>query len=109
MINVRIYVNSEDDIEGFCVKGHAGAGTEGNDIVCSAVSTVAYTVIGSLQELAGIDGAEIKEGLMKFRIPTDILPDKVDLVSVIFAVMEVGFQQIAASYGSYVKVEYKEV
>lgn len=33
------------------VEGHSGAGTYGNDIVCAAVSTLAFTWINELREL----------------------------------------------------------
>jgi len=37
-------------------QGHAGYGRSGKDIVCAAVSALAYTAAGALEELAGIKG-----------------------------------------------------
>ncbi|MDI9520062.1 MAG: ribosomal-processing cysteine protease Prp [Bacillota bacterium] len=40
-------------LTGFEVKGHAGAGTEGNDLVCAAISFLATTCANALEEVAG--------------------------------------------------------
>lgn len=48
-------------ITGFEVKGHAGAGTEGNDLVCAAISFLATTCANALEEVAGKTPA-IKQG-----------------------------------------------
>lgn len=111
MTVIRIYHDHKDDILGFRVSGHAGAGTEGNDVVCAAISAIAYTALGSLDELAGVDisGAVIGDGLMEFRLPGSYPEGTPDLVSCIFAVMEVGFRQIEASYGDFARLEYEEV
>lgn len=38
---------------GFDLFGHAGAGNEGNDIVCAAVSSAAYMAANTLTEVCG--------------------------------------------------------
>ncbi len=40
-------------ITGFSVKGHAGAGECGEDIVCAAVSSAAYMTANTLTEICG--------------------------------------------------------
>jgi hypothetical protein len=44
MIRVRIERDSTGRIQGFEAKGHAGAGSRGNDIVCAAVSVLTDSV-----------------------------------------------------------------
>lgn len=111
MTVIRIFVNGNDDVLGFRVSGHAGAGTEGNDVVCAAISAVAYTILGSLEQLAKVDisSAKISDGYMEFRLSGDYPEGTPDVVSCIFATMEVGFQQIVGSYGQYARIEYEEV
>ncbi len=111
MTVIRIFVDGNDDVLGFRVSGHAGAGTEGNDVVCAAISAVAYTILGSLEQLAKVDisGAVISDGLMEFRLPGDYPQGTPDVISCIFATMEVGFQQIVGSYGQFARIEYEEV
>ncbi len=46
---------------------------------------------------------------MEFMLPGQYPDGTPDVVSCIFAVMEVGFRQIEASYGAFAKIEYKEV
>jgi uncharacterized protein YsxB (DUF464 family) len=40
-------------LQGYQVSGHAGAGTEGNDLVCAAVSFLAITCANALETVAG--------------------------------------------------------
>jgi uncharacterized protein YsxB (DUF464 family) len=39
---------------GYEVSGHSGAGTEGNDIVCAAISFLAITCANALESVAGL-------------------------------------------------------
>ena len=39
---------------GFEVSGHTGAGTEGNDLVCAAISFLATTCVNALESVAGV-------------------------------------------------------
>ncbi len=111
MTVIRIFVDGNQDVLGFRVSGHSGAGTEGSDVVCAAISAIAYTILGSLERLAHVDisSAVISDGLMEFRLPGDYPQGTPDVVSCIFATMEVGFQQIVGSYGRFAQIEYEEV
>ena len=60
-----------DLLTGFELSGHAGAGSQGNDIVCAAVSSAAYMTANTLTEVmkAAADVAE-KDGLLRIRLGT---------------------------------------
>ena len=54
------------------IKGHAGFGTHGNDIVCSAVSSAAYMTANTLIEIMHINVvADVQDGMMKIIIPRE--------------------------------------
>ena len=40
-------------LQGYQVSGHTGAGSEGNDLVCAAVSFLATTCANALESVAG--------------------------------------------------------
>jgi len=40
-------------LQGYQVSGHTGAGTEGNDLVCAAVSFLATTCANALETVTG--------------------------------------------------------
>ncbi|MCX7711615.1 MAG: ribosomal-processing cysteine protease Prp [Clostridia bacterium] len=111
MINIHVVRDNEGFIWEFTVDGHAGFGAAGNDIVCSAVSALAYTAIGALEDVAGIkfDYSIEDSGYMRCSIPTDIPFHKKNEVGTILKTIVLGFKQIELSYGKYVAVLDEEV
>lgn len=89
------------------VKGHAEF-NPGNDIVCSAVSALAYTLAGAIQNI-GFDDSVFKEK------PGDYLLDikfkdasvkAIDRAKTIFEAIYIGIWQIANTYPDNVSVEF---
>jgi uncharacterized protein YsxB (DUF464 family) len=109
MINIHIIRNSEGYIREFTIKGHAGFDKHGKDIVCAAVSAIAYTAAGALDELAGIGSCREKDGYMECSVPADIRQDKKSVAGIILEAAYIGFKQIENSYGDYVEVLNEEV
>lgn len=69
MTKVKFFL-SGDTVSGFEISGHSGAGEEGGDIVCSAVSSAAYLVANTVLEVLKIKAdAVVRDGYMKFVIP----------------------------------------
>ena len=58
MICFRFFL-SGNAVTGFDASGHAGCGTEGNDIVCAAVSSAAYLAANTLTDVLSAD-ADVK-------------------------------------------------
>jgi len=57
----------EDVIVSFELSGHSGAGEEGTDIVCSAVSSAVYMAANTILEIMKIEAeAEVTEGYFEF-------------------------------------------
>ena len=71
MIKVNVKRNDNNVYE-LVIKGHAGYGKRGTDIVCAAVSTMAITVINDIIALDNdsIDYEE-KSGLLIIRVKRD--------------------------------------
>ncbi len=110
MINVNICRDKAGNIKKFVVKGHAGYAREGRDIVCAAVSAVAYTAAGALGDLAGIkDFFEERHGFMTCSIDVDISPEFKHDAGIIMATAGIGFKQIELAYPKHVKVMDEEV
>ena len=109
MINISIVRDKSNFIWEFTVKGHAGFAEYGSDIVCAAVSAIAYTALGALDELAGIRNYTERSGCMECRIPLDISGDAKNTARIILDAMAIGFKQIEREYGKYVSVVDEEV
>lgn len=109
MIKIKVIRDSGHLINGFTVKGHAGYSETGSDIVCAAISALAYTAVGALLEFIGVDGYTEKDGYMKCIVPDDISEDRKEKAVVILETIILGFKQIEHEYGRYVSVLDKEV
>ena len=70
---IKVNVKSNDNkVYELVIKGHAGYGERGTDIVCAAVSTMAITVVNDIIALDNdsIDYEE-KSGLLIIRVKRD--------------------------------------
>lgn len=64
---IRASFRIRSDEADFTVKGHAGAGTAGNDIVCAAVSSAAYMAANTVTEILGVEAqAQVEDGYLRF-------------------------------------------
>lgn len=95
MIHVNIHQTDEDcDIT---ATGHAQYAEPGKDIVCSAVSTLWYTLIGALQQ----SSAEVFE----YDDPPKLRIKRVDeWAGSAIDIFRIGIRGVEAQYPDYVKV-----
>ena len=109
MIHVSVIRDKDGFIWQFGIKGHAGYSEYGRDIVCAAVSAVAYTALGALEEFAGIRNYTERNGLMECSIPADIPENKKLIVRIILETMVIGLKQIEFKYKDYMTILDEEV
>ena len=68
MIQVRFYTDQEQ-LTGFRISGHAGAGAAGEDIVCAAVSSAAYMTANTITDILHIPAqVAVDDGFMELRL-----------------------------------------
>lgn len=109
MIKINVVRDKSGFIWQYRVDGHAGFGKEGEDIVCAAVSVVAYMGINALDDLVGFKNYSFKHGHMICSVPTDIAEEKKEKIRTILETVVVGFKQIEFTYEDYVSVLEEEV
>lgn len=109
MIHINIVRDSKGFIWEFTVKGHAGSGKLGKDIVCAAISAIAYTALGALDELAGINNYNESDGFISCSIPTNLKENEADVIKIILETMAIGFKQVENEYKKFVMVLDEEV
>ena len=108
MIKVTIYKKANSDTMGFYVSGHAGYADSGSDIVCSAVSAIAITILNSIEELSDVSftlDCDQESGNMDFMFKES--PD-IKAQTLIQAFV-IGISGIEESYGDYICMTFKEV
>lgn len=109
MIDVHVVRDSNGFIWQYSVAGHALFDEAGKDIVCSAVSVVAFLGINALMDIAGIDNYSYEDGYLICSIPSDIPEEKKVEVRTILETVVIGFRQVELTYSEYVRVLDEEV
>jgi len=73
MIKVKFFHSENGAPLGFSFNGHAGYAAHGSDIVCAAISSVAYMTANTILEVMGIqaDVTVNESGEMTLKIPEE--------------------------------------
>lgn len=109
MITVTVF-RTKSEISGFMIEGHSDYAEEGTDIVCASVSILCYTVLNSINLVAGIEPENMsydvdeETGLMSLR--TLVNNDRTD---VIYRSFMVGIELLIEDYSNYVTLKFEEV
>ena len=110
MINISIVKDKNNWVRGFEIYGHSGYSEHGKDIVCAAVSALAYTAVGAISEMTEVEADwDYKDGYMLYIVHSNILDTDKNIVKTILDAIIIGFKQIELSYKGYVKVRIGEV
>lgn len=113
MIKVEIFKEKSNLIRRYSICGHANYRSSGEDIICSAVSILGYTVLRSLVEVCGIVENKItykideEIGLLDVTIPSDLNEDIIEKTQIVFNTFEVGIKSLVESYPKYISLKYR--
>lgn len=101
MINITI--NKTNGLaSGFVVAGHSCYAKNGNDIVCSAISALAQTLLLTLKEIYDYKCSySVRNGYLKVRV-LDV--ESLGEVQILFRAFKLGVDAIAEQYSRYVIV-----
>ena len=106
MVKAEFFTNKESGSITMKLTGHAGQAEHGKDIVCSAVSILAYTVAQALQFQHEDDGLKKKPHLKLEPGDTVIIakpkPERYEEALHTFFVAQVGYALLAKTYPQYV-------
>ena len=110
MIDISIVRNKSGFVYGFEICGHSGYAKHGKDIVCAAISALAYTAVGAVSEMTKVEADwNYKDGYMFYMVHNDIADNDKSVIKTILDTIVIGFRQVELSYKGYVKVRIKEV
>ena len=109
MINVIIKRDKDKITKGIDIKGHAGYGEYGQDIICAAVSSLALNMANSVEEFTEdhFEGSVSDDGgYFSFSFPDEISPESQLLMKSLI----LGLQNIQRDYGAeYINFRFREV
>ena len=103
---VRAVYRRNEYAHSLVVVGHAGYSSEGNDIVCSGVSAIVYSLLGFLHNVSDKDrrmtaSVESGENLIFWR-------GNSEEVNAAFKMAVIGLAQMAQKYPDHVSIELSE-
>ena len=105
MITVRFFGDSP--IFGFHITGHSDMNPEGPEILCAAVSSVAYMVANTVTEIIGLDPAlYVEDGDMYLKLQTE---SEALRCRELFDGMRLHLSSLEEQYHDYIKLTYSEV
>jgi len=108
MTTVTIYNDKSGNHKGFDVRGPAGFGRKGHDIVCAAISMLAANTINSIEkytDLAIKYEADTKRTRIRFVIKETPNHDSQLLMNS----MILGLSELEKNYKKYVTLKFEEV
>ena len=104
-ININIKSNFIKQIE---LKGHAGSGNSGYDLVCCSVSTLIIALINGLREYLKADiDFDIKEGYSLLKI-NETNPEKKEKIDVLTKTFLLSVESLEEENPEFIKVNIME-
>ncbi len=103
------FFTKEGNIVKFVIDGHAGY-SDGDDIVCASVSSVAWAVLNGLENVAGIKfGYETGEGYIYFVLPEEINQNDQKKAGLLLDTMYLYLKELEDQYPDYISLTKLEV
>lgn len=101
MIRATFSRNRQGQLVSFRLEGHARGWRPWPDPICAGVSAIAQTVIGSLQDLAGLQpDYRLQPGLITCSVDYPEDADGAEAAATLMEAARIGCLQIEDSYGS---------
>lgn len=100
---IRITVTKKDgEIISLVCKGHAGYAEEGRDIVCAAVSVLAFTCANALESVTGVKAhVEEKDGFLSIFLPENAGHDAQIVMNTVLQ----GLRDVCDAYPKYLQLK----
>ncbi len=109
MTKVKVTKHNDSIVEIEC-DGHTGYGVSGEDIICSALSSVVQTAILGLFRVVGVNvdfKTDEKRGYLKATLPRDLDKATRHDCDVILNTMLLGVADLHEGYSDFIELEVK--
>lgn len=103
MIDVTLLLKNKEK-KGFKIQGHANFSEHGSDIVCAAVSTLAYTSVNAL-DFYNLDIDYKDDG----KTMLTLVKNTSEQSDLILQTFEIGINTLLTNYSKYINLNYQEV
>lgn len=109
MINI-VFNKKDKYLVSYNIKGHAYYGESGTDIVCSAVSALAYTFANGITDVLKVD-AEInilEDGFLNLDL-SKLDCENIEKCQVLMETFLLGIESLKVNYSDYIRLKVEEV
>jgi len=108
MIKIEFY-KKQNSIFKFTINGHANY-SEGDDIVCAAVTSVAWSTINGIENVAKVNcGYETGDGYIFFILADDLTKSEIERSDILLNSFFMYIKELESQYSDYIKVTQLEV
>ena len=107
MTNIKITKQNNEIVKVVC-DGHTNYGVSGEDIVCSALSSIVQTAVMGVLVVAGVDAKlerNEQRGYLSFEIPNNIELQQRHDVNIILETMLCGIADLREGYSDFIELE----
>ncbi len=111
MTDITVFKSGDKYTRLIC-EGHTGYGESGEDIVCSALSSIVQTAALGMLMIACANVEVIrddKRAYLEIIVPQELDKDKAHDVQVIFGTMMCGVSDLYSEYSDYINLEVRDV
>ncbi len=91
--------------------GHTDYGLSGEDIVCSALSSIVQTAVLGIMYVVGVNldlKRDEKRGYLSFKVPENLDSTQQHDINVILNTMLCGISDLREGYSDFIELEVKE-
>jgi uncharacterized protein YsxB (DUF464 family) len=109
MINI-VFKKKDNLFISFEINGHAGYSKSGTDIVCSAVSALAYTFANGITDVVKVNACidVFEDGFLNLDI-SHLDKENIEKCQVLLETMFIGLKSMNVMYGKYISIKLEEV
>ncbi len=109
MVTVTV-MRKGGDICGMELDGHAEYAQQGDDLVCAAISSVAFAICNGMEKLAGVTfGYQMEDGYLYFVLPQGLDGAAKAKTQLLLGTLYLFLQELAGQYSGNVRVVESEV
>lgn len=108
MIKGSFKRNEAGSIVSFELSGHALAAEYGEDIICAAVSALAFNTVNGIEALAGfrpiVDIDEVEEGYLYVETILDVNQEQTNISQILLESLLIGLQGIEKEHSDFIQI-----
>ncbi len=108
MTNIKITKNKEGKISKVVCDGHTNYGVSGEDIVCSAISSIVQTAVLGILCVVGVNLNLVRDeekGFLSFEVPSNLTKEESHDIEVILSTMVCGISDLRQGYSDFIELE----